>query len=238
MPGISTLCLHHEPLPAALDRLAEVTDSVEVMDDGPHYLKSVEPLLSHSCRFSIHAPCRGTNIASMLEPIRRGSVEVMTECFSIAAEINAEVVVHPGYFAWPEERIPAERQLLKSLKELSALSRECGIVFTVENMGDWEYFFLQTPDEMHLIDDCAFTLDVGHAHLNHCLEQFLSFPARHYHLHDNDGTADSHRAIGEGTINFAPVIAAIKRTGGSAVIEVNDIESAIKSQEALEKLAR
>ena len=28
----------------------------------------------------------------------------MRQCFAIAAEVNAGVVVHPGYFAWAEER--------------------------------------------------------------------------------------------------------------------------------------
>ena len=97
MLGISTLCLHHEPLPQALEKLAAVTGYIEVMDEGLHRLETSEPLLSCSCMFSIHAPCRGTNLASLLEPIRRASVVVMEECFAIAAEVNAPVVVHPGY---------------------------------------------------------------------------------------------------------------------------------------------
>ena len=66
MLGISTLCLHHEPLPQALEKLAAVTGYIEVMDEGLHHLENSEPLLSCSCRFSIHAPCRGTNLASLV----------------------------------------------------------------------------------------------------------------------------------------------------------------------------
>ena len=43
-------------------------------------------------------PCRGTNIASLLEPIRRASVEVIGQCFTIAAEVNAARCSTPGIF--------------------------------------------------------------------------------------------------------------------------------------------
>ena len=236
MLGISTLCLHTEPLPAALDRIAELTGAIEVMDEGRHFLKSAEPLLSHTATFSIHAPCRGTNIASLLEPIRRASVEVIAECFAIAAEVDAHVVVHPGYFAWPEERTEAADQLARSLGALSAAARDYGIAFSVENMGDWEYFFLKTPAELSLIGDCGFTLDVGHAHQNHCLAGFLACPAQHYHLHDNDSTADAHLGVGKGTIDFGPVMAAVKKGGGSPVIEVADFDDAVASLKVLRKM--
>ena len=120
MFGVSTFCLHKEPLPAALETLCGITDFIEVMDEGLHYLDNAEILKSYTTKFSIHAPSRGTNLASLLEPIRKASVEVMAGCFSIAAEVNAGVVVHPGYFAWEEEQGKAELQLQRSLRELGS----------------------------------------------------------------------------------------------------------------------
>ena len=79
MYGVSTFCLHKEPLTTALEKISSISDYIEVMDEGLHYLDSAEQLLSYSTRFSIHAPCRGTNIASLLEPIRRASVEVIEQ---------------------------------------------------------------------------------------------------------------------------------------------------------------
>jgi sugar phosphate isomerase/epimerase len=202
---------------------------MEVMDEGLHYLENSEPLLSYSAHFSIHAPCRGTNIASLLEPIRRASVEVIEQCFIIAAEVNAGVVIHPGYFAWAEERPKAERQLMTSVTELSSLANEYSVQYFVENMGNWDYFFLKTPDELHLIGDTPFALDVGHAHLNFCLAEFLSLPAGHYHLHDNNGKEDSHVAVGEGTIDFEPVMKIILKKKIKPVIEVANFEGVLKS---------
>ena len=48
MFGISTFCLHAEPLDTALEKISQITDYIEVMDEGLHYLGSAEPLLSYS----------------------------------------------------------------------------------------------------------------------------------------------------------------------------------------------
>ena len=236
MFGISTFCLHKLPLSEALEDLIPLTDYIEIMDEGLHYLHSAEPLMSYSTRFSIHAPSRGTNIASLLEPIRRASIEVIQQCFLIAAEVNASVVVHPGYFAWAEERAKAQRQLVTSLSDLTALRQEYSVPFFIENMGNWNYFFLKTPDELSLIGETPFALDVGHAHLNACLSEFLQFPAAHYHLHDNNGKEDSHVAVGEGTIDFGPVMKAIRKNKVTPVIEVATLEGVHKSIRILSRI--
>jgi sugar phosphate isomerase/epimerase len=229
MFGVSTFCLHQLPLDRALEKIAPLTDRIEVMDEGLHYLTGAEPLLSYDHRFSIHTPCRGTNIASLLEPIRRASVEVMAQCMGIAAEVGAGVVIHPGYFAWAEERGKAEQQLARSLRELAVLSEEYAVPYFIENMGNWEYFLLKTPEELPLIGNAAFALDVGHAHQMHCLDAFLRHPAAHYHLHDNAGDADSHRAVGDGTIDFAAVMGAVRKSGVEPIIEVADFAGAVRS---------
>ncbi len=79
----------------------------------------------------------------------------------------------PGYFAWAEERKKAEQQLRISLSDLSHIGKEYSVPFFIENMGNWDYFFLKTPEELSLIGDTPFALDVGHAHQNHCLREFL-----------------------------------------------------------------
>jgi sugar phosphate isomerase/epimerase len=236
MFGISTFCLHAEPLDTALEKISRVTDYIEVMDEGLHYLGSAEPLLGYSKKFSIHVPCRGTNIASLLEPIRRASVEVIGQCMTIAAEVNAALVVHPGYFAWAEERKKAEQQLRVSLDELTRMSHDTSVSFFIENMGNWDYFLLKTCDELDLLGDIPFALDVGHAHQNHCLKEFLTFPAGHYHLHDNNSKEDSHVAVGEGTIDFGPVMKAVMKNKITPIIEVATFEGVQKSINALSRI--
>ena len=107
MLGVSTNCLHHIPLEEALEALVPVTDMVEVMDDGLHYLESADLLEQYSFDFSLHAPAKGVNIASQLPPIRRASVEVIAASFAIAAEIDAlDVQPQPRGVGAPSEAHP------------------------------------------------------------------------------------------------------------------------------------
>ena len=236
MTGVSTICMIDRSLDAALETISGITDTIEVMDDGPHFLNTTEPLESFSTKFSLHAPSRGVNLASLLEPIRRASIEVMDQVFTIAAEVNAPVVIHPGYYAWVSERDRAESCLRQSLKDLTRLSNERGVRFFVENMGNWEYFFLKTPDEIGLIESCGFAFDVGHANQNHCVEKFLECQIDHVHLHDNKGDMDAHLAIGQGNIDFTPVLRKIEESGVNPVIEVATFDGVVESIRALERM--
>ena len=206
---------------------------VEVMDEGYHYLEDTSVLESYSLHYSIHAPYHGINIASIFETIRRASIEVTLECFLVAAEIGANVVVHPGYYAWEQERAAARRQFNKSHRELSDAADDLSLTFYFENMGDMDYFFLRTPDELDLLGDAGFALDVGHANLNRCLTAFLETPIDHMHIHDNYGRKDSHSPVGEGDIDFGAVFAALQRNNATPVLEVCTFEGVVRSIEAL-----
>jgi sugar phosphate isomerase/epimerase len=155
---------------------------------------------------------------------------------TIAADVNAVLVVHPGYFAWAEERKKAEQQLRVSIDELTRMGNDYSVPFFIENMGNWDYFFVKTPDELGLLGDIPLALDVGHAHQNHCLKEFLTFPAGHYHIHDNNTKEDSHVAVGEGTIDFGPVMKAVRKNRITPVIEVATFEGVLKSIDLLSKL--
>jgi sugar phosphate isomerase/epimerase len=238
MIGVSTYCLHTEPLSSALDRISEITDTIEVMDDGHHYLASSELLESYVLTFCLHAPSRGVNIASVLEPIRRASVEVTGQCFAVAAEVDAPVIIHPGYFAWVEEREQATRQFLRSIADLDTLAREYAVTYYIENMGNWNYFLLRYPSELELIGNTGLALDVGHAHLNGCLDAFLDCPIRHVHIHDNDGTEDAHLAVGEGSIDFSRVMNAVRRNAAVPIVEVSTLAGVEESLARLDKIGQ
>jgi sugar phosphate isomerase/epimerase len=71
------------------------------------------------------------------------------------------------------------------------------------------------------IDTCgtSATIDVGHAHTNNAVTDFLQagFPVAYYHVSDNDGERDLHLPIGEGTIDWTQLKGIHK-----AIIEVNN----------------
>jgi sugar phosphate isomerase/epimerase len=237
MPGISTCCLMGESLPAALDRLSPLTDLIEVMDEGPHLITDTGLFGSYTQDLVLHAPFHGVNIASLLEPVRKASVRVTTDCFKRAAAAGARgVVVHPGYYAWESEKNGADRQFRKSLRELNHAARGYSVTFWFENMGAMNFFNLRTPEHLALIGDTGLALDIGHAHLNGCLSEFLKTPFRHMHIHDNKGKADTHSAIGEGSIDFGPVFEALERTGATAVLEMKDFAAVEKSLRVLDEM--
>lgn len=234
MYSISTHCLHAEPLAAALDKLAPHTSCVEIMSDGPHLLTDTRLLESYSFSYSIHAPSRGVNIASVLEPIRRASMEVIADTFTLAAEINAPVVIHPGYFAWEYEYQLAEQHLRASLTQIRSDAIQHGVTYFIENMGNWGYFFLKEPKDLPLLNGALFCLDVGHANECGTLDQFLTTTFSHVHLHDNNGHHDSHESIGKGTIDFDAVMHRVRENHiARPVIEVESFKGALETLDLL-----
>ncbi|MBP2132623.1 sugar phosphate isomerase/epimerase [Methanomicrobium sp. W14] len=236
MYGVSTNCLLETKLEDALALLSDITSTVEIMDDGLHYLDSAEVPESFSYTYFLHAPARGVNIASQLEPIRKASVKVIKDCLKIGSDIEAKgVVVHPGYFTWTVEKDVGVFQLEKSLIEINQISDEYSMPFFIENMPKWDYFFLQTPEDLSLIKDFPLALDVGHAHMNNCLDEFLKAEVSHFHIHDNEGFLDSHLAIGDGNIDFAPVYEKIAESRGCPIVETATFDSAKRSVNILKR---
>ena len=236
--SLSTHCLSSLTLNEALEMLAGHTSHVEVMNDGRHYIEDTEPLLSHSFTYSIHAPARSVNIASVLEPIRRASTEIICDSIELAVSANAKTVVfHPGYYAFTEEYEKAVSALKTSLSAISAYAEDAGVSACVENMGNWGYFFLKDTGDVPLVGDTPFCLDIGHANECGTLDAFLNVPFSHIHIHDNDGTSDSHAALGEGNINMTAVCEAVRRYGVSCpVIECGTLDASLASKKVLEAL--
>lgn len=234
--SFSTHCLSTHPLDEALDVLSLYTSHVELMNDGRHYTDEAEQLLSHSFTYSIHAPARGVNIASVLEPIRRASSEIICDSIELAVQTDAETVVfHPGYYAFTEEYDKAVSSLKTSLAAISAYAEDAGVQVCVENMGNWGYFFLKDTGDLPLVKGTAFCLDIGHANECGTLDAFLAVPFSHIHVHDNDGTSDSHSALGQGNILVEAVLAAIMKNGVSVpVIECASLEASLSSAKILE----
>ena len=150
--SFSTHCVSTLPLDEALEALAPHTSHVELMNDGRHYIDTAESLLSHSFTYSIHAPARSVNIASVLEPMRKAAVEIICDSIELAVSANAKTVVfHPGYYAFTEEYEKAVSALQRSLSAISAYAEDAGVSACVENMGNWGYFFLKDTYRLSVI---------------------------------------------------------------------------------------
>ena len=240
--GASTYCMIEDELSDVLECIEDAgLGMAEVLSEGLHSLaipSNMETLLSYSLSYTVHAPI-DLNLASVRDPIRRASVEVIADTMEKAAQLDAElVVVHPGHYTWKCEEEEAHKSCAHSLDELSLISEELGVKVGVENLTDWGNSLMRHPSDTWLANSLSLVLDVGHANLMGCLDGFLEEDVLqkvvHVHLHNNDGKGDLHQALGEGNIQLEEVIRKLEGDR-SMVIEVGTKDALLKSVEWLKE---
>lgn len=167
-------------------------------------------LQGKECRITLHGPFWDLCPGSIDPLIRRVSRQRLEQLFDVLEPFNpVQVVCHTGFdprhhaghrSSWVDRSLA----LWESLVERAEKQK---VPLLLENV--WE----PGPDiHRELFDRIpssffGFCLDVGHQHsfsrtpLKAWLEELQSV-LREIHLHDNDGTSDSHLPIGEGTIDF------------------------------------
>lgn len=107
----------------------------------------------------------------------------------------------------------------------------------LENLGTWEVCHFRDPSQLPLLreEGLSFCLAIGHAHLNGVVEEFLAAGQPvHVHLHDNDGSEDSHLALGKGSIDYPHLIPLLPRKA-TWIVEVHSLEAYDKSVHFLAK---
>jgi sugar phosphate isomerase/epimerase len=187
---------------------------------------------------SVHAPYSDLNLASLNYPIWRESVRQILTCIDRAAEVADRVTVHPGYLSPVGKLLPDKVWGLQksALTEIGAFAADRGVRVFLENMGGLKEVLCRFPEEIlgmiGGVDNIGFTLDVGHAHTVGKVREFLGVLPRadHLHIHDNNGTADQHLALGDGTIPWEEVGRAVARDyQGIVVVEGRSLGEAERS---------
>lgn len=183
-------------------------DSGVIKDEEINWeaLKNLEGL---GVEFTLHAPTAdGKNLPIDLgvygkEPVRR-----MEKVIRIANHLGAEViVVHGGDIK--KSYTKAYVNTLRHLRELKPIAEDHGVKLVVENLFEGRIGAL--PYELLPLVNEGFELcfDIGHAFLTSMssglrIDEFnVLFPyTSHLHIHDNSGSRDEHRPLGEGMIGF------------------------------------
>ena len=236
MLWISTSCLTNSPLDVALENIGSLTRGVEIVDGGKHYVSNHELLESYPYKYAIFLKQLDINPASIIEPIREAAVDVIRQRFSVAAEVGAQVIIHPGYVTFPTDLPRARQQLSRSLTELMISAQNLGITFMVRNAGKTDLALLRRPDELSSMSIVPLSLDIGNAHQNNCLEEFLYDGASRYVcLYDNNGSTPEHLDIGKGTIDFSLVSEAMNSNGAVGVLEMPTYRRAYDAIKALRR---
>ena len=226
---------------------ADGFDVVEVLCEGPYLpryaLKNsaqFEILNQYNVELTIHSPTVDLNPASVNIGIREETVKQLNQTVDFAASIDASTVTtHPGYVKRISERL-TRRSLdlaLSGLEKWAQYARDVGIEPAIENMPrNSKYFCTDVAQHKLFVETCgtSATIDVGHAHTNNAVSEFLQaeFQIAYHHVSDNDGTRDRHLPIGEGTIDWGQ-LRGIKK----AIIEVNDYKAVKKSRDELIRVA-
>lgn len=197
-----------------------------------------ETLESFGFESSVHAPIWDINLASHIAGFRRVSIEQVKWSMDLARNLGSRLVtLHPGHMPpYPfisSLRESGKKNFLDSLQTLLDYSAETGVPIGLENLPlglSFCYTLDELIDYVNSFENLRVTLDVPHAYV---IGKFLQLIDKkkaatppedeiaeairklgnriiNIHLHDNDGSWDQHKVPGEGTIDFKPIVEAMK----------------------------
>lgn len=184
---------------------------------------AAEGLVCSSLHWLLVAPA-GLSITTADAAVRRETVDLMRRLCGLAAELGAQVLVHgsplqrrlpPGP---PARQAAARQRALECFAAAGEAAQAAGVTYCVEPLAARETNFVNTvreavdlvtmigrPALKTMIDTCAAGTQEGD--VVGLIERWL--PTGHIaHVQVND---PNRRGPGEGALDFAPIVAALKR---------------------------
>lgn len=161
---------------------------------------------------SVHAPFLDLSPGAIDPAFRSLTVQRLKAALAAAVPFSPDtVVLHPGYdpLRFAEHRGVWLKNSLKTWHEVAAAAEDLpGTLLLIENIFENEPSTLADLLVSLPTPPFGFCLDTGHFQVFSTLPLAGWFEAlgpylREVHLHDNDGTGDSHRPPGRGTFPFA-----------------------------------
>jgi sugar phosphate isomerase/epimerase len=225
--------------------------SMNTVDDA-HLRELIGIKQENGIEYTVHAPFRDVNIASMNQTVFEAARLDMMRSIDIAEKIGASlVVVHPGITGFfPAEYYPEmKRRELSVFEALGEFGDKHRIRVTVENLPKMNVHFEDTwtlDGTIKLHDEWTSELkgvcfDVGHGY--HAgldvaaAVRRLGSRIKHLHLHDNHGgMIDEHLPIGHGTIPWDDFFQALEEIGfeGYGVFEFGPPDRQREAVQSLE----
>lgn len=189
-------------------------------DDELGWSRLADALRNADVEFSLHPPSCDTNLTAEMRALRDASFKLYEDTIHFAHDIGARsVVIHPGFcYAHNFDKAQAQRRAKEAIHRLADVARPLGIRLLVENVGFHHASLYTAREYAQLLGDvdpiAGYLIDTGHAHINQwpIAELLAELAPRMYgvHLHDNAQDADSHMAIGAGSIEWGPVLKALR----------------------------
>ena len=186
---------------------------------------------------SVHDPDAGRFLDVADAGQRRAGIHATMGYFRHCAEADAKlVVVHPtsrGTFSSPQELAAVFRRSRESLAELADLAGELGIRMAAENLptvGATERPDGRVAGLLRLTEGLGehvgICLDIGHTWMSGYdpVKEIHAAGAKLFtlHIHDVRDRKHDHYVPGEGELDFAAVLSALKASdfSGTSVLEV------------------
>jgi sugar phosphate isomerase/epimerase len=186
---------------------------LDVHPEAPTPRELREIAESTDVTYTFHAPFRDANLGNLNEPLRRATTARVKRTLDAAHAAGAgAVVVHGGSVPrrYPDRvRAHARQQAVRSLRACARHADDIGTHLCVENQR-WKRARVrhtETPERLAAFLDeidvdseyLGVTVDVGHAKVTgvdpgEFVERFGD-RVRVCHLHDNDGTEDTHDVL-------------------------------------------
>ncbi len=222
---------------------AAVLDQIEKPD-----LERLIERLDWNPKLTLHAPFTDLNPGAV-DPMVRSVTQVrFRQILNVAAILRPRAAVfHAAYDRW---RYSGRKDVwlengLDTWRKVMDLASKIGLRVAVENVFDEDPAALQMLIEKINDQDFGFCFDTGHFNLfsTVSMEQWFQSLGRHLvevHLHDNDGTADAHWALGRGEIDFENFFGLMNEHAPAPVFTIeahdkDDVETSLDRVKALLK---
>lgn len=206
-------------------------------------MRGLMDALDYRPSYTIHAPFMDLSPGAVDSKVREATHERFDAVFDIAGTLKPRAVVfHSGYEKWKYAHradVWIEGSLMTWRKFLGRASK-AGLKIAIENIFEDEPGNLRLLMEELGSGDVGICFDTGHFNLfsKRPLSEWLESLGPYIiecHLHDNDGSFDSHLPIGEGTFDFDELFLKLKGKACIYTIETHTPERVLRSMERLKK---
>lgn len=211
-------------------------------DWAPLAARAKRLLDGHKGRVGIHGPFWGFTIASQDPDIRNVVSKRLVQGLEVCAAIGGtHMVVHSPYTTWSYYNLdnnPGEREKIieychLTLRDAVRRAEDIGCTMVLENIEDKDPHIRVALADSFNSPAVAVSIDTGHAYYA-CgatgappVDYYVHAAGnrlQHVHLQDADGYADRHWSLGEGTIQWRSVFAALAKLESNPrlIIEIKD----------------
>lgn len=196
----------------------------------------------HKGRVGIHGPFWGFTIASQDPEVRDVVRKRLSQALDVCTTIGAtHMVIHSPYTIWSYNNLdnfPGERERIvdychQTLGDAVKRAEDIGLTMVIENTEDVDPHIRVALADSFNSPAVAVSIDTGHAHYAHGsagappVDYYVLAAGnrlKHMHLQDADGYADRHWSLGEGTVRWHSVFAALAKFDSDPrlIIEIRD----------------